>query len=893
MPRRSKVVHGTRERTRSRAALWTLAAGVVLAAVLVSSPTLGSGHEEGTALPRSHDDLSRPASAPDRLGPATTAGATSYWVDLTSKAGSPPTAVAFAGMVWDASSSEYVLYGGEDGSAVESETYGYTIAGGWKNLNPSGDPGGDAEPAMAYDSTDSEIVLFGGCTGLFSCPVSQTYVFSQGTWTQYTTGTQPPADLAAGISDNPAGSDVVMFGGCDDFSITSEACSSSGFVDTTYTFTAAGGWKQVSLSTYPSAREAPFMTYDPTIGGVLLFGGYNGNTELSDTWEFRGGQWIQLNPATNCGLGANGAMFWDQALGAVVAYGGDTNSGTVGTTWEFKGGNWTQLFPSTYPAPRDGVMAASSPTGVPVLWGGETNGSSLQSDTWAFDPLLAPTTVSPNATDVNQPVSFSANVAGGDPPLTLGWSFGDGKSSSVANTSHSYAYPCSCLANFTVTDSLGQTAGTQNSVVISALPSVTAKVNDTTAWVGVPMQFWGNATGGTAPVNITWNFGDGAGGSGAHPWHAYTVPGTKTATVTVVDGIGKTATASVTLTVKAPPGALVVTFTASPIHGTSPLTVWFNSTITGGDGGDVYTWEFGDGASNSSANTSHVYRTPGSFAVNLTVADRGGQQGANSSTISVVAPPLALTLAATPPSGHAPLTVVLSASPSGGVGPYTYNWTFGDGPDYSHAAAPTHVFNDSGTQEVNYTVDLTILDHQDPAASLSRLLNISVLPTPPITAVLSFWQDPPVNFTANYFVSASGGLPNATGYDYYWNFGDSTLQHFDPSVNTTTHEYVAPGSYHLSVTVVDSLGHNVTVHGTVNVGASGGKPSTGGQGVLLFSGPDWYAYLLIPAVVAAFLAGAVYMSIEGHRRRNLGSQGPPPHPSTYAEPSYYPSNGWR
>ena len=71
-----------------------------------------------------------------------------------------------------------------------------------------------------------------------------------------------------------------------------------------------------------------------------------------------------------------------------------------------------------------------------------------------------------------------------------------------------------------------------------------------------------NGTGSADPdgqiMSYTWSFGDGATGSGAAPVHTYMAPGAYTATLTVLDNAGATAsdTAKVTVAV-GPPGAVV------------------------------------------------------------------------------------------------------------------------------------------------------------------------------------------------------------------------------------------------------------------------------------------------------------------------------------------------
>jgi len=68
---------------------------------------------------------------------------------------------------------------------------------------------------------------------------------------------------------------------------------------------------------------------------------------------------------------------------------------------------------------------------------------------------------------------------------------------------------------------------------------------------------------------------------------------------------------------------LLLNFNASPQNGPAPLTVQFSDTSTGGSP-TLWNWSFGDGTwFNTSAvaarNPSHVYVTPGTYNVNLTV----------------------------------------------------------------------------------------------------------------------------------------------------------------------------------------------------------------------------------------------------------------------------------
>ncbi len=51
----------------------------------------------------------------------------------------------------------------------------------------------------------------------------------------------------------------------------------------------------------------------------------------------------------------------------------------------------------------------------------------------------------------------------------------------------------------------------------------------------------------------------------------------------------------------------------------------------------TYTWDYGDGTSATSANTTHVYAVPGTFTVTLTVSDPGGLNAKKSISVVIVA----------------------------------------------------------------------------------------------------------------------------------------------------------------------------------------------------------------------------------------------------------------
>ena len=74
------------------------------------------------------------------------------------------------------------------------------------------------------------------------------------------------------------------------------------------------------------------------------------------------------------------------------------------------------------------------------------------------------------------------------------------------------------------------------------------------------------------------------------------------------------------------PSAPVASFTATPTSGAAPHSVAFQDTSTGSQ--ITRSWKFGDGATSSTRAPSHVYSSPGSYTVRLTVTNSAGSSTA-------------------------------------------------------------------------------------------------------------------------------------------------------------------------------------------------------------------------------------------------------------------------
>jgi M6 family metalloprotease-like protein len=194
------------------------------------------------------------------------------------------------------------------------------------------------------------------------------------------------------------------------------------------------GSKWTSYSSYPgpSDRYYTAMAYDPVNEKILLFGGYNNNTDdvYGDTWLYDPSthSWQEMNPPSSPPAswafrastdtkrkvvviyapgetwewnGATwtkttssgpdyyyGNLAYDPNLQKVIYFGGYQDGTYVckNETWTYDGTNWTKLAPANPPGKRcDAVLVYHSRLGKTVLFGGSDEDLNPTEDLWAFD----------------------------------------------------------------------------------------------------------------------------------------------------------------------------------------------------------------------------------------------------------------------------------------------------------------------------------------------------------------------------------------------------------------------------------------------------------------------------------------------------------------------------
>jgi len=233
-------------------------------------------------------------------------------------------------------------------------------------------------------------------------------------------------------------------------------------------------------------------------------------------------------------------------------------------------------------------------------------------------PLVVRFQTSVNAGSAPLRVQFNALVSGGSPPYGFLWDFdGDGiVDSNSENPVYTYTQPGSggtegqylFFPVLTVVDNRGIEVSTADDndgdlqpdwhIAISVTPPSTlsayASVNPPSGQAPLPCVFNGGASGGEAPYQFEWNFGDGTSRSfdtSAVAQHTYTAAGTYYARMTVRDNQGVTETSGVVPVYVSQEATFSVRIEADATEGPVPFNVQFTSFIEGGKEPVHYNWE--------------------------------------------------------------------------------------------------------------------------------------------------------------------------------------------------------------------------------------------------------------------------------------------------------------
>jgi PKD repeat protein len=376
------------------------------------------------------------------------------------------------------------------------------------------------------------------------------------------------------------------------------------------------------------------------------------------------------------------------------------------------------------------------------------------------------------------------------------WDFGDGGSGSGAKVSHTYTDTGTFSVTLTVTDDAGDASSASIDVTIGAgnQSPVADAMGHYTGVEGEEITFDGSASSDAdgSIDSYTWDFGDGANGSGANPTHTYDSAGTYNITLTVIDNEGAMDSDNTTASVTEAQAKNVapVADPAGPYSGNEGEELVFDASGSSDSDGAIksYDWDFGDGNTGSGASPAHTYTVAGTYNVTLTVTDDGGLTASSmtTATIGATSNEAPVANANGPYSGTTNIEVNFysdgSEDPDGSI--VAYSWDFGDG-NTMDGASVSHIYTEAGT----YTVTLTVEDDNGIKGADSATATIGVGNLSPIAEANGPYESG--EGVEVQFDSSGSSDPDGYIYSYEWQFGDgATSNEANP-----VHSYDTAGTY--------------------------------------------------------------------------------------------------
>jgi hypothetical protein len=315
------------------------------------------------------------------------------WYNITTDM-RPTEALVISTMVHIESAKRTMMFGGTDQQGdFHSSVFVFNLSdNNWYNITNASDsatPSDRYAHAMAYGVEPDITLLFGGSTGSM---LSDTWMYNYSVkdWTQLSPSETPTKRYNSFMVYDKANQVFIMFGGRDNDDTTTLA--------STWVFNWSDReWYNMTPSPQPSPRRIHHMTYDTENNVTVLFGGYDESNNLADTWvyDYSTNTWRNVTNTTNANpvLLRAGALVYDEKYNRHIYFGGYNGSSDINETWEYI------YYDNTNPQDCNYLTEGQS---CALNWTVNATGQNL----WAIDANTT-STISADNNSVNAYISIS------------------------------------------------------------------------------------------------------------------------------------------------------------------------------------------------------------------------------------------------------------------------------------------------------------------------------------------------------------------------------------------------------------------------------------------------------------------------------------------------------
>lgn len=391
------------------------------------------------------------------------------------------------------------------------------------------------------------------------------------------------------------------------------------------------------------------------------------------------------------------------------AAGRDPDRQVLSYSWVFSDGSSSNS-PTVFKNPG----SVGSFSGTVTVSDADGNTVSASKAVTVVENLAPSVSLSSSRTSGAAPASFTFTALGSDPErstLKYLWSFPDGSSASSARVSKVISSPGSHTVTVTATDSGGFSSSASVVVTVTGNSAPVISSASVSAAASVAPSRLSFRASGSDPdkhaLSYVWAFSDGTSATGQSVAKLFSNPGNYTATVSVSDAGGLTASEVVSFSVAENSAPSVSVSYSGSLTKAAPASFLLVASGSDPDKQTLsYSWVFSDGSSSKLASVSKSFPKPGTYTATVTVSDPGGLKASEVVTLTV-------SPNSTPVISSA--SVSLSSAPSGTPRVFSvsasdpdsqrlsYRWVFSNG-GTSSSASVTKSFSTPGSFSATITV---------------------------------------------------------------------------------------------------------------------------------------------------------------------------------------------
>ncbi len=573
----------------------------------------------------------------------------------------------------------------------------------------------------------------------------------------------------------------------------------------TFTASESGGTGTLSYQWYENGSAisgATSSTYSTSFKGGGTYDIYVivkdslGNTAQSSTID----ETVNPDPVVSISSSQN-----PTDIGNSVTFTASASYGTGSYSYQWYWSNGTAIPGATSSTYTTSFSASGSYSFYVIVKDslGNSAQSSTLTETVNTDPSVTITS-SQNPTDVGNTVTFTASASGGSGSYSYQWYWSNGTAISGA-TGYEYSTSFSASGSYDlyviVKDANGNTA-TSSTIdeTVNPDPSVTVSESPSPTDTGVSVEFTSTPSGGTGSFNYTWVI-NGVNYYTHDVNLTFSTQGTYSASVTVRDVNGNTASASETIVVNHQP-EVYISVEYDPVYaGTNDL---FSASGSYGSGAYNYTWYLNDTTIiGYGVSLKYNFSAPDTYTIEVEIRDGLDQTNTSSVLITVKAKP-DVSIAG-PINIDYGITNYWGAVINGSIAGGTVYWYIDninqtsdandieislDYENVSISSLPIEIIYFFDGVHYDYTIDVSI--HNPPSVSISAEYSSIDAGVPDV-----------------FKPTVTGGSPGLT---YSWTIDGTAI-----SAENVSYAFATPGTYTVSLKITDGDGATASATTSITV----------------------------------------------------------------------------